>query len=131
MRNIYLYLMTVPVFFAVDMLWITVVAKDLYSKSIPGIRPMPNWYAAMAFYLLYIAGILFFAVLPNVGVSWQKALLYGALFGFFCYATYDLTNYSTLKDWPLTITLIDLAWGTVLTGTVATVSYFIANKWIF
>lgn len=128
MKELLLYISTVPVFFAIDMLWIGVIAKDLYFKNIPGLSPKPNWTAAIIFYLIYIVGILVFAVLPNLDKSWTQALLYGALFGFFAYATYDLTNYAVMKSWPLSITLIDLAWGSILTGVVATVSYFIGKK---
>ncbi len=127
MKEVLLYLATIPIFFAVDMLWIGVIAKDLYFRTIPGLSSQPNWFAAIIFYLLYIAGILIFAVQPNLDKGWQSALLYGALFGFFAYATYDLTNYSVMKDWPLSITLIDMAWGTTLTGVVATASYFIGK----
>ena len=128
MKEILLYIFTVPVFFAIDILWIGVIAKDFYFKNIPGLSPQPNWPAAIAFYLLYIIGILIFAVLPNLEKGWQQALIYGALFGFFAYATYDLTNYAVMKSWPLSITLIDIAWGTVLTGVVATASYFIGSR---
>jgi len=128
MNQILLYVATVPIFFAIDMLWIGVIAKDMYFKSIPGLSPQPNWFAAIIFYLIYIVGILIFAVLPNLDKGWQQALLYGALFGFFAYATYDLTNYAVMKAWPLSITLIDMAWGATLTGIVATISYLIGKK---
>ena len=81
----------------------------------------PNMTAAVVFYLLYIAGILVFAVRPALANGdWRTAALFGALFGFFAYATYDLTNFATLKVWTLRVTLLDIAWGTFLTGTVAT-----------
>lgn len=128
MKIFLLYLATVPIFFGIDLLWIGIVAKELYSKSIPGLSSQPNWVAAIIFYLLYIIGILIFAVLPNLEKGWSQALIYGALFGFFAYATYDLTNYAVIKGWPLSIALIDLAWGTVLTGVVATASFFIGKK---
>lgn len=128
MKVVLLYLATIPIFFAIDMLWIGVIANKLYYKTIPGLSPQPNWYAAIIFYLLYIVGILIFAVLPNLDKGWQQALIYGALFGFFAYATYDLTNYAVMKGWPLFITLIDMAWGTTLTAIVATASYFIGKK---
>lgn len=128
MKEILLYIATIPIFFAIDMLWIGIIAKNLYYKNIPGLSPQPNWPAAIVFYLLYIVGILIFAILPNLDKGWQHALLYGALFGFFAYATYDLTNYAVMKNWPLSITLIDLAWGTSLTAIVSTASYFIGKK---
>jgi uncharacterized membrane protein len=110
------------------MLWIGLIAKGLYFKTIPGLSAQPNWLAAIIFYLLYIVGILIFVVLPNLEKGWGQAFLYGALFGFFAYSTYDLTNYAVMKSWPLSITIIDMAWGTALTGLVATASYFIAKK---
>ncbi len=127
-KEVMLYIATVPIFFAIDMLWIGVIAKDFYFKTIPGLSPQPNWLAAIIFYLIYIVGILIFAVLPNIDKGWQHVLLYGALFGFFAYATYDLTNYAVMKNWPLSITLVDMVWGSVLTGVVATISYFISKK---
>lgn len=88
-----------------------------------------NWTAAIVFYLIFIVGILIFAVAPALeSQSWQKALVLGALFGFFTYATYDLTNLATLREWPLTVTLVDMVWGAVLSGSVATVSFFIGRS---
>lgn len=120
-----LYLLTVPVFFVIDMLWLGFFAKDFYRAQIGFLlRTEFNWVAALLFYLLFIGGILFFAVAPAFEAGgWQRALLYGALFGFLSYATYDLTNLATVRDWPLTVTLVDLAWGTILSGAVASVAY--------
>lgn len=120
-----LYLLTVPVFFAIDMLWLGFFAKNFYSAELGTLlRTDFNWFAAVIFYLLFIGGILFFAVAPALaGGEWKRALLYGALFGFMTYATYDLTNLATLRDWSVTVTLVDLAWGTVLSGLVALSSY--------
>lgn len=128
MKEFYLYLLTVPVFFGIDMAWLGLIANKFYQKQIGQyLKPNPNWTAAIIFYLIYIVGILIFAVLPNLDKGPGRAALYGALFGFFAYATYDLTNYSTIKDWPLTLTVIDIVWGTVLTGSVALAGYFIAK----
>lgn len=120
-----LYLLTVPVFFLIDMLWLGFFAKDFYRAQIGFLlRSEFNWVAAILFYLIFIGGIIFFAVMPALGSGgWQRALLYGALFGFMTYATYDLTNLATVRDWPLTVTLVDLAWGTILSGLVALGSY--------
>lgn len=131
MKELLLYLSTVPVFFAIDMLWLGIVAKNLYFDNIPNLRQQPNWFAAVIFYLFYIVGIIIFAVYPNLNQPWTRALLYGAMFGFFAYATYDLTNFSTIKDWPLKITIIDILWGTTLTGLVAVISHYIGTKWIY
>lgn len=129
---IYAYLITVPIFFALDMIWLTQVSKNLYREDMGSLmRSDINWYAGIGFYLLYIVGILIFAAHPAIkSGSWQTATLYGALFGLFCYATYDLTGLAVINGWPLKLTFIDIAWGMVLTGTVATVSYLLVNKFI-
>jgi len=126
-----LYALTVPVFFIIDLIWLGVVAKGFYQKNLKFIlSPNVNWTAAIIFYLMYIAGILIFAVVPGVAKdSLRHAVLWGALFGFFTYATYDLTNLALLKDWPLNIVIIDILWGVVLCTIVATLSFYIA-KWL-
>lgn len=129
LQQFYLYLLTVPVFFAIDMLWIGVVAKDLYQKQLASFLGPVNWPAGIIFYLIFIVGILIFAVLPALEArSAMKAVMLGALFGFMAYATYDLTNLATIKNWPLAISLIDMVWGAVLSGSVATISYFIGKS---
>jgi uncharacterized membrane protein len=131
MKLVYLYLLTLPVFFGVDMLWIGVLAKDFYRKNLGHLlRPDINWAAALIFYLLYIAGILIFATLPALEKhSLRQALVMGALFGFFAYATYDLSNLATLKDWPVNVVFVDILWGMFLTASVAAASFFI-GRWI-
>ncbi len=126
-----LYLLTVPVFFIIDLIWLGVVAKGFYQKNLKYIlSPNVNWTAAIIFYLIYIAGILIFAVLPAVAKdSLRHAAVWGALFGFFTYATYDLTNLALLKDWPIIIVIVDILWGVVLCSAVATLSFFVA-KWL-
>ena len=126
-----LYALTVPVFFIIDLIWLGVVAKGFYQKNLKYIlSPNVNWTAAIIFYLMYIAGILIFAVLPGVAKdSVRHAALWGALFGFFTYATYDLTNLALLKDWPLNIVVVDILWGMVLCTVVSTLSFYIA-KWL-
>lgn len=126
-----LYALTVPVFFMIDLIWLGVIAKGFYQKNLSYIlSPQVNWPAAIIFYLLFIAGILIFAVVPAVTKdSWQHAMLYGALFGFFTYMTYELTNLALLKDWPLNIVVIDIIWGVVLCTAVATLSFILA-RWL-
>lgn len=126
-----LYFLTVPVFFLIDLIWLGVVAKGFYQKHLNYIlSPKVNWAAAIIFYLIYIAGILIFSVVPAVTKnSLRYAVLWGALFGFFTYATYDLTNLALLKDWPLKIVFVDILWGVVLCSTVATLSFYI-GKWL-
>lgn len=131
MKIIYIYLLTVPVFFGIDMFWLGVVAKGFYRDNLGHLlRPDVNWAAALIFYLLYIAGILIFATLPALEKhSLRQAVVLGALFGFFTYATYDLTNLATLKDWPVKVVVVDILWGMVLTASVAAASFFI-GRWI-
>jgi uncharacterized membrane protein len=126
-----LYALTIPVFFIVDILWLGVIAKGFYRKNLKSIlSPDVNWAAAVTFYLVYIAGILFFAVRPAVNnSSLGQAAVLGALFGFFTYATYDLTNMATIKDWPLIIVVVDIIWGVCLC-TLVSCSSFMISKWI-
>ena len=126
-----LYLLTIPVFFAIDLLWLGVIAKNLYQKSLAHLlSPTVNWPAAFVFYAIYIAGIILFAVRPGLaGQSLAKAATWGALFGFFTYATYDLTNLATLRDWPLKVVVVDIAWGVLLCTAVASASCLI-GRWL-
>jgi uncharacterized membrane protein len=125
-----LYSIALPVFFAIDILWIGFIAKSFYAEQIGSLlKPDVNWTAAILFYLLFIVGLVLFVIMPAVEKdSWTHALLFGALFGLVCYATYDLTNLALAKDWPLLVTIIDLIWGATLAASVSTVTYFIATK---
>ncbi len=125
-----LYAIALPVFFTIDILWIGFVAKGFYAKQIGHLLKLDvNWTAAILFYLLFIVGLVLFVIAPAMEKgSWMHALLFGALFGLVCYATYDLTNLAVAKDWPLLITVVDLAWGGVLAASVSTITYFIAKK---
>lgn len=125
-----LYLIALPVFFAIDMIWLGVVAKNFYRTQIGVLMKTDvNWTAAIIFYLIFIAGLVVFVISPAMGKgSWVHALLFGAFFGFICYATYDLTNLAVAKDWPLLVTVVDMLWGAVLAASVSTVTYFIASK---
>lgn len=126
-----LYLLTSLSFFLIDMVWLGLIAKNLYRNNIGHLMAdKVNWLPAIVFYLLYIVGILIFAVVPFLKTGdWQQATLWGALFGFFTYMTYDLTNSATLKDWSNLVTIADIIWGTVLCASVATVSFFI-GRWL-
>ena len=125
-----LYAIALPIFFAIDMMWLGLVAKGFYTKQIGSLlKPDVNWTAAILFYLLFIIGLVVFVITPAVEKnSWTHALLFGALFGLVCYATYDLTNLAVAKDWSLLVTIVDLAWGAVLAASVSVVTYFIASK---
>lgn len=125
-----LFAIALPVFFAIDMVWLGFVAKDFYAKQIGGLmKPDINWTAAIIFYLIFIAGLVVFVITPAVVKnSWTQAVLMGALFGFVCYATYDLTNLAVAKDWPVFVTIIDLIWGAVLAASVSVITFLIATK---
>ena len=124
-----LYLLTVPIFFIIDLIWLGYVAKKFYRENLGFIlSPDVNWPAAICFYLIYIAGILIFGVLPALEKdSLARAIVGGGLFGFFTYATYDLTNMALIKGWPLKIVVVDIAWGVVLCAMVATASFFVGS----
>jgi len=123
------YFLTALVFFLIDMVWLGLLAKDLYRDQLGELmKDQIVWPAAILFYVLFIVGIFIFAILPAVEKnSLGHALLMGILFGLFTYATYDLTNYATLKDWPLQLVFIDIAWGMILTGLVSTAGFYITR----
>ncbi len=125
-----LFIIALPIFFIIDMAWLVLVAKKFYQQQIGFLmKPDINWVAAIIFYLLFIAGLVTFVISPAVEKhSWVNAIIYGALFGLITYATYDLTNLATMKDWPLLVTVVDLIWGTVLAGSISGITYFIAFK---
>jgi len=129
-RAVGTYLITLLIFFAIDLVWLAVIAKNFYRQHIGHLMSADvNWPAALLFYTVYIGGIVFFAIKPAFeDGSASRALAYGAFFGFIAYATYDLTNQATMKNWPVLVTVIDLAWGTVLTGTVAFLSYQVSSR---
>ena len=126
-----LYLITFAAFFAIDMLWLGWIARSFYRKTLGFLMaPAPNWAAAFVFYLLFIFGILFFVVVPGLQEgSLRSTLLRAALYGLITYATYDLTNLATLKDWPVFLTAVDITWGVVLSTLVSLVS-FLAGRWL-
>ncbi len=125
-----LYCIALPIFFAVDMVWLGVAAKNFYAKQVGFLMKADvNWAAALLFYFLFIGGLVVFVVAPAVEKgSWARAVVLGAFFGLITYATYDLTNLATLKDWPMLVTVVDLIWGTVLAASVSVATYGIAVK---
>ena len=125
-----LYFIALPVFFVIDMIWLGLVASGFYRAQIGFLMtPEVNWPPAIAFYLLFVIGLVFFVVSPALEKgSWVHALLAGALFGLIAYATYDLTNLATLKEWPLLLTLVDLAWGAVLAASVSVATFLIGRR---
>jgi uncharacterized membrane protein len=125
-----LYFSTLLVFFAVDMVWLDLVARAFYSKNLSYLMaPSVNWPAALLFYMLFIVGILVFVVLPGLkSGSVRDTLLRAALFGLITYATYDLTNLATLRDWPLVLSVVDMAWGATLSMIVSYAGLMIGRR---
>lgn len=125
------YIISFVIFLALDFLWLGVLAKNLYSHHI-GFLMTDNirWGAAFLFYSLYIFGLVFFAVMPAFKEgNLATAIINGALFGLICYATYDLTNLATLKGWPVKIVIYDLLWGTFISASVSSLSFWIGTAW--
>jgi uncharacterized membrane protein len=125
-----LYLMTLVVFFLIDMVWLGAVAKGFYRRHLGAfLSPKVNWPAAILFYLLFIGGLLVFAVGPALQRGAPlHALGLGAFLGLVSYATYDLSNLATLKDWPVIVTVVDLVWGTVLGGSVSFLAALLGRR---
>lgn len=119
-------------FLALDAVWLGTMVPRLYKPAMGDLvadpfQPVP----AIAFYLIYAAGLAFFAIQPAlVSGKWTTALISGAALGFVAYATYDLTNQATLRGWPVVITVVDLIWGTVASGLAATISYLALSRWL-
>lgn len=123
------YIATGLVFLAVDAVWLTLAPQRLY-RPLMGDMLVENFrlVPAVLFYLIYIAGIVVFAISPALATErWTTATGYGALLGFFAYATYDLTNQATLRNWPVPVTIADLCWGTLLTAFAATMGFLITR----
>lgn len=120
-RQLAAYAGTMIVLVGLDMLWLGVVAKPLYQQGIGHLMAdKPNLPVAVLFYALFGLGLVMFAVLPaGPAPSWSRTLGIAALFVFFAYATYDLTNLATLKQWPIGLSLIDIAWGTCVSAAAA------------
>jgi uncharacterized membrane protein len=129
-RILLTYAVSVPVFFAVDMIWLGVIARGFYRKALePLLTPNINWTAAIVFYFLFLVGILVFALLPGLKKqSFVYTVSMAALFGFIAYATYDLTNLATLRDWPVILSMVDMLWGAFLSASTAGVTYLIMNR---
>ncbi|MCV2356003.1 DUF2177 family protein [Paucibacter sp. B2R-40] len=125
-----LYAIALPIFLAIDIVWLGFVAKNFYRDQIGFLmKDEFNWAAALVFYLLFVLGLVIFVIAPAIEKSsWMYALVFGAIFGLITYATYDLSNLATLKDWPLLVTVVDLAWGATLAASVSFVTYFIARR---
>lgn len=125
-----MYAAALVMFLALDMVWLGVIAKGFYSRSMePVVEMRVSWPAALLFYAVYVVGILVFGVRPALAAeSLRAAVMWGALFGFFTYATYDLTNLATVKDWPRLLAAVDILWGTVLCTMVSAGTFLIFGR---
>ena len=132
MRYFKLYLVSLAAFFAIDMLWLGLVARSFYQQYLGFLMDTsPNWFVAIIFYLLFVVGILVFVVLPGLGANSLKTTLsHAALFGLITYATYDLTNLATLKDWPALLSIVDMLWGTFLSVSVSCIGFIVSKRLI-
>jgi uncharacterized membrane protein len=130
MYHLKLYLCTLLAFVAIDMVWLGLVARGFYREHLGYLlRPDPNWAVAVVFYLLFVAGLLVFVVNPGLRAgSARKVLGLGALFGLITYATYDLTNLATVKDWPWLVSAVDLAWGSILGAAVSGLGFLAGRR---
>jgi uncharacterized membrane protein len=129
MKYIPLYLLATFIFAIIDYVWITKLGWSIYQGAIGHLFAEKfSVLPAIAFYLLYMAGMFYFAIIPGIEAhSWKVGFMNGALLGLLAYATYDLTNMATLRDWPLHITLIDMLWGTVLTGSISALAVYLSG----
>jgi len=124
------YGLSVVTFLIIDAVWLLFIAKNLYNKYLGYLMAKnPNLIAALIFYLIFVAGMLYFVIEPALLTGkWQDALVSGLFFGFVTYATYDLTNLATVRDWPIVITFIDLAWGSFVTAATCLISFFVIKS---
>ncbi len=132
MNYVKMYIIAFIIFLAIDAIWLGLIAPKFYRSQIGHLMSeRPNFIAAGVFYLFFIVGVVYFVVAPGIEAqSITKILVAGALFGFMTYATYDLTNLATFRDWPLKVTIIDLVWGTSLSTLIGVGTYYIYN-WLF
>jgi uncharacterized membrane protein len=131
-KLVQIYIATAVLFFAIDILWLGLIAKGFYYKHLGHLfRDQVNWTAAGLFYSLYILGIMIFAILPGISsASLARTVFLGVLYGLFTYATYDLTNLATLKEWPVIIVVVDILWGMVLCGLVSAGGFAVATRFL-
>lgn len=132
MKLLFVYLLTLPVLTGIDLVWLGIVMKGFYQTRIGHLFGTGfNMPAAVAFYLIYTLGVLYFASYPAFAEhSLLRAIMTGAALGLLAYATYDLSNMATLAGWPLSVTIIDILWGGLLTAITASAGYFFF-VWLF
>ena len=126
-----IYFVILVVFLVMDFIWLGWVAQPFYHEQLGDLlSPQVVWPAAISFYLMYLIGMIIFCIAPaSKRDSLRHALLMGALYGFFTYATYEFTNYALIRDWPMALVPVDIAWGVILCATVSSVG-FVAGRWL-
>lgn len=124
---------TALVMIAIDLLWLSVIAKPWYLEGMGHLMAAkPNLIAAALFYVMFPVGLMIFAVIPQAETTGiAKAAMWGAAFGFFTYATYDLTNLATLKAYPLGLAVLDITWGTFVSAIAAAAGKAVHSRWMF
>lgn len=126
--SIKLYFMTLLIVLGIDSIWLGLIAPKFYRSQIGHLMAdKANLFVASVFYLLFVGVLLYFVILPGRTMPMREVILRGALFGLVTYATYDLTNYATLRDWTLLVTVVDLLWGIALTGTTSALAVWLAS----
>ncbi|QWD90342.1 DUF2177 family protein [Polynucleobacter sp. MWH-Braz-FAM2G] len=130
LKNLTIYLSFLIALIAIDLIWLLGIAKNLYRNEMGDLMATePKLLAGLAFYLLYALGVCIFVVLPALSKqSWLYALQYGALFGLFCYMTYDLTNLAVVRNFPMQLAFVDIAWGSAVTALCASFAYWVGNR---
>jgi uncharacterized membrane protein len=130
LKNFAIYLSFLVALITIDLVWLLGIAKNLYRDQMGDLMASePKLLAGLAFYLLYTLGVCIFVIFPALTKqSLIYALQYGALFGLFCYMTYDLTNLAVIRNFPVQLTLIDIAWGSFVTALCAGIAYWVGNR---
>ena len=130
LKNFAIYLSFLFALIVIDLVWLLGVAKNLYRNEMGDLMATePKLLAGLAFYLLYALGVCIFVIVPALSKqSWLYALQYGALFGLFCYMTYDLTNLAVVRNFPTQLAFIDIAWGSFVTALCASFAYWVGNR---
>ena len=130
LKNLAIYASFLFTLIAIDLVWLLGIAKNLYRDQMSDLMASePKLMAGLAFYLLYALGVCIFVIIPALSKqSWIYALQYGALFGLFCYMTYDLTNLAVIRGFPTQLALIDIAWGSFVTAVCSGISYWVGSR---
>lgn len=130
LKNFAIYLSFLITLIAIDLVWLLGVAKNLYRNEMGDLMASePKLLAGLTFYLIYALGVCIFVIVPALSKqSWLYALQYGALFGLFCYMTYDLTNLAVVRNFPTQLAFIDIAWGSFVTALCASFAYWVGNR---